>query len=78
MCLTLDQSQSPPWGISHLAKGVWMHLLKFPGDQGMLHRDLSSLGRAFQPEEQHVPSIATRPSVLKHKFDRNHVLVRNL
>ena len=55
-----------------------MHLLKFPGDQGMLHRDLSSLGRAFQPEEQHVPSIATRPSVLKHKFDRNHVLVRNL
>lgn len=78
MCLTLDQSQPLPWGISHLAKGVWMHLVKLRGDQGMRHRDLSSPGKAFQPEEQHVPSIATRLSVLKHKFDRNHVLVHNL
>ena len=55
-----------------------MHPVKLRGDQGMRHRDLSSPGKAFQPEEQHVPSIATRLSVLKHKFDRNHVLVHNL
>lgn len=60
MCLALDQSQPLPWGVSHLAKWVLMHLAKLPRDQGMLHRDLSSLGKAFQPEEQHVPSIATR------------------
>ena len=67
MCLALDQSQPLPWGISHLAKWVWIHPAKSPGDQGMLHRDLSSLGKAFQPEEQHVPSIATR-LYPKHKF----------
>ena len=77
MCLALDKSQPLPWGISHLAKWVWIHLAKSPGDQGMLHRDLSSLGEAFQPEEQHVPSIATR-LYPKTQIFKSHVLVHNL